>query len=37
MWQVDATHNDVIVGSPALSSGHVSFSIPGQAAMLLKF
>jgi len=37
MWQVDATHNDVIVGSPALSGGHVSFSIPAQAGVLLKF
>lgn len=37
MWQVDATHNDVIVGTPALSNGHVSFPIPGQAAVLLKF
>lgn len=37
MWQVDGTHNDVIVGSPTVSNGHVSFSIPGQAGVLLKF
>lgn len=37
MWQVDATHNDVIVGTPMLSNGHVSFSVPGRAAVLLKF
>ena len=37
MWQVDATHNDVIAGTPSLSNGHVSISIPGQAAVLLNF
>jgi hypothetical protein len=37
MWQVDRTHNDVVVASPVLSNGHVSFSIPGQAGVLLKF
>lgn len=37
MWQVDQAHADVAVGSPALTNGHVSFSIPGGAAVLLRF
>jgi hypothetical protein len=37
MWQVDSTHMDVVVASPVLSNGHVSFSVPGGAAVLLKF
>jgi hypothetical protein len=37
MWQFDATHNDVIVGSPALSAGHVTFTLPANSAILLKF
>jgi hypothetical protein len=37
MWQYNASHQDVIVGNPALSSGHVSFMIPGTAAVLMKF
>jgi hypothetical protein len=37
MWQFDATHNDVIVGHPTLSNGHVTFTIPGTAAILITF
>jgi hypothetical protein len=37
MWQFDATHNDVIVGHPSLSDGHVTFTIPPTAAILLTF
>jgi hypothetical protein len=37
MWQYDATHNDVVVGSPALSNGSVTFDIPGTAVVLIKF
>ena len=37
LWQFDATHNDVINGSPVLSAGHVTFTIPGTAAILIKF
>jgi len=37
MWQFDATHQDVVVGNPVLSNGHVTFTIPGTSAVLLKF
>ena len=37
MWQFDSTHMDVAVGSPALSNGHVTFTVPGTSAVLLKF
>jgi hypothetical protein len=37
MWQFDATHNDVIVGHPTLSNGHVTFTIPSMAAVLITF
>jgi hypothetical protein len=36
-WQYDATHNDTVVGSPSLSAGHVTFTIPGTAAVLFQF
>ena len=36
-WQYDASHNDTIVGSPSLSNGHLTFSIPGTAAILIQF
>jgi len=36
-YQYDATHNDVVVGSPSLTNGHVTFTIPGTAAMLFVF
>jgi hypothetical protein len=37
MWQFNATHNDVIVGHPTLSNGHVTFTIPDTAAILITF
>jgi len=37
MWQFSATRADEVVGSPALSNGHVTFTIPGAAAVLLRF
>jgi hypothetical protein len=37
MWQYDATHLDVVVGSPVLSNGHVSFNIPSTSAILIKY
>ena len=37
MWQFDATHNDVIVGHPTLSHGHVTCTIPATAAILITF
>jgi hypothetical protein len=37
MWQFDATHHDVIVGHPTLSNGHITFTIPGTAAILITF
>jgi len=37
MWQYDATHLDVIVGNPMLNNGHVSFTIPGASAILIRF
>jgi hypothetical protein len=36
-WQYDAQHPDVVVGNPSLVNGHVTFTIPGTAAMLFKF
>jgi hypothetical protein len=37
MWQFDATRNDVIVGHPTLSNGHITFTIPDTAAILISF
>ena len=37
MWQFDATHHDVVVGHPTLSHGHVTFTIPATAAILITF
>jgi hypothetical protein len=37
MWLYDATHPDVVVGSPTLANGHTTFQIPGTAAVLLRF
>lgn len=37
MWQYSAGYMDVVVGNPTLSNGHVIFTIPGTAAVLLKF
>jgi hypothetical protein len=35
LWQFDATHQDVIVGHPTLSNGHIAFTIPSTAAILI--
>ncbi|HEX8035392.1 MAG TPA: hypothetical protein VF510_16165, partial [Ktedonobacterales bacterium] len=37
MWQFDASHMDVVAGNPTLNSGHATFTMPGNAAVLLKF
>jgi len=37
MSQYDNSHLDVVVGNPVLSNGHVIFTIPGTAAVLIKF
>jgi len=37
MWQFDSTHLDVIVGNPVLNNGHVTFTIPGTSAILIKY
>jgi hypothetical protein len=36
-WEFSSANNDVIVGSPSLSGGKVTFSIPSNATELLKF
>jgi hypothetical protein len=37
MWQVSATQADQVVGAPTLTNGHVTFTLPGTAAVLLRF
>jgi hypothetical protein len=37
MWRFDKDTNDEVVGNPTLSDGHVSFTIPPSAAVLLRF
>jgi hypothetical protein len=37
LWQFDASHPDVVVGSPTLSHGHTIVTVPGTAAILLKY
>jgi hypothetical protein len=37
LYQFDATHLDVVNGNPILSNGHVTFTIPGTAAILISF
>jgi hypothetical protein len=37
MYQYDATHLNTVVGNPVLSNGHVTFTIPGTAAVLFVF
>jgi hypothetical protein len=37
MWQFSSGNMDVVVGSPALNNGHVTFTLPGTAAILIKF
>ncbi len=36
-WEFSSANNDAIVGSPALSNGKVTFSIPANGTELLKF
>ncbi len=36
-WEFSSVSNDVVVGSPVLSSGRVTFSIPSNSTELLKF
>ncbi len=36
-WEFSSANNDVIVGSPTLSNGKVTFSIPANGTELLKF
>jgi hypothetical protein len=36
-WEFSSTNNDAIVGSPTLSNGTVTFTIPANATELLKF
>jgi hypothetical protein len=37
MWQFDATHDDEIVSALTLTNGHVTFTIPAMAAILIMF
>ena len=36
-WEFSAANNDIIVGTPTLSNGQVTFSIPANGTELLKF
>ena len=36
-WLYDATHNDVLVGTPVLTDGHVTVLLPATSTVLLKF
>jgi hypothetical protein len=36
-WEFSSANNDAIVGSPTLSNGMVTFTIPGNGTELLKF
>jgi hypothetical protein len=36
-WLYDATHNDVLVGTPVLTGGHVTVLLPATSTVLLKF
>ena len=36
-WEFSSVSNDVVVGSPVLSSGRVTFSIPSNSTELFKF
>jgi hypothetical protein len=37
MWQFDEAHMDTSVGNPQLNNGHITFTIPANGAVLLKF
>jgi hypothetical protein len=36
-WLYDATHNDVLVGTPVLTDGHVTVWLPATSTVLLEF
>ena len=36
-WEFSSAHLDTIVGTPSLVGGHVTFTIPGNGIVLLKF
>jgi hypothetical protein len=36
-WRYDATHPDVLVGTPVLTDGHVTVLLPATSTVLLKF
>jgi hypothetical protein len=36
-WEFSSANNDAIVGSPTLSNGMVTFTIPANGTELLKF
>lgn len=36
-WEFSSTNNDAVVGSPTLSNGQITFTIPANATELLKF
>jgi hypothetical protein len=36
-WQFDATHHDILVGQRPLRNGHVTFTVPAMAAILITF
>lgn len=36
-WRYDATHNDVLVGTPVLTDGHVTVWLPATSTVLLTF
>jgi hypothetical protein len=37
MWVFDATHDDVVVGTPILASGSVTVTLGGTSANLIEF
>jgi hypothetical protein len=37
MWRFDSTHLDVITDSPVVTNGHVLFTVPGTAAVLIEY
>jgi hypothetical protein len=36
-WRYDATHHDVLVGTPVLTDGHVTVWLPATSTVLLRF
>ncbi len=37
MWQFDAAHRDTIAAEPVLRTGHVTFTMPADSALLIRF